>query len=170
MKIKYMVIFDFSFEVNNTKIFGQLQLPYVNGKLYKTTNVVIYKGELCDSHEKLNGTSAKANRDFKNELIAKYTKKTSLIGVSRIENQFNIKGNYGIVKIASMLSGFNTNKSTNMIIFIGGKKMKAGETINNLKTYRGSVDDLMYISAQELSAIDPKFKEGLIEGNWNEKY
>lgn len=152
-----IVIIDYDFASKETSLSGQLFVPIYDGHIYKPIRATILRGQICDNHNNLTGANGEENRKFKNMLIRTITKESG-IGIYRVTKPFVINENIGIVKFASLLSGFNTNKSAKIMLDTKHGKYNGallGKLFKNPKSLK-SDETGYYISFDELIELNEK--------------
>lgn len=109
-----IIILNWEFKMKNNFIKGQSFVPFVDGIFFKSIKTILISGKLDDDFQVLMGKNGIKNREFKNTIINKECLEASGIGIYKLKHSVEIIDNMGFVKLSSLLSGFNTNKNSNI--------------------------------------------------------
>ena len=161
-----LITIDFIFNVGETKLKGQALTPFINGKIFKPIKVNIISGFIDDDFKRLKGSNGQRYRDFKKSIINKYAKKTNLIGIFNVINNFSIDGPFGFVNIASLLCGYSTNMNSNIVISAPGTFLDgllAGRLFRAPKTYKGDANTLYIDDLKNVIKSEEKYFKKLCD-------
>lgn len=163
--MEYTII-DFEFEnKNGTDVIGQIHLKIDKGIFYKPSMITIQSGLLDKEFLSNTGKNSLKHREFKEEIIKKYTKNETSSRPQVINKSFVLGENIGLVSAMSKMNGFNANRNGLMKIKILGKEYTAAKLFQNLKSASG-FDGMKFIAFEQ---IEKTFHEEimLLIANYN---
>ena len=148
-----IIMINYNFKSNDTNLYGQIFIPFINDVIYKPIRFTVYDGLICDSFKRLSGKKGKEKRIFKEKLILNNSEETNKIGVYKLSSPYEFNGNIGYVKIASLLSGYNTNRNSKLKLVSNDKKINntlLGKFFRNPASFKGDITGSKIISFDKL--------------------